>query len=1153
MKTINREKIERMVGRGTGGGGGGGRGVDLAGYASQAWVEQQYISKEFFLRLFSIHGHNAEDTSVNPEDIIIEPNDTDEDTTVLDSIEAKAGLWTNSFVSALGLNPAGGGTGDILSEPLLSINSAGLGHPTRPNVGIVWDGTRWVYGETGGDNIVTTNTAQTITGVKTFNSAIGVVGGLTPIAAGQVNTVSGAGRLWIKKAKRPEGSSQNDGTPNNGMVFECGSGDWVGRLYMADNGKDGLYFGGVYEGVIQEWRKLAFASQLDNYVTLTTAQTITGLKTFEYTVNNESTPLLKLNDKGAVGQSRMIWALRPNMTSQQWGEISVGKSATSKNLGQLAYKHVGDGSNNNFISLGIYGVGAGLCVYGNRSVYIGGSVDEAPSSTLHVNGTFYASGNSSIGGGLDVSGPLKAGRFLTCHNANASAGTAGWLNVAIITVTSSWANQPLKFRVTQRERNGGEITIRFTNVQGLDPQNLLVSEFFYTGDIVGAVVVQSGNTFSLYIQKSEPYENIGISLVDYGGYAQSSITVTWTDGFSSSQPSGTVASCRYYFASNVYMEYDVAKEGVHVVNGGLYTDKFVSTLGAGTSGSSGGDILLQPLSDINGNVSGTPTNGSVIMYTGSGWAYRTIGSTGITSITLETPTGFYVNNSTSANLAANGTFKISLGGSVAANSVLAAPSSGNGTPSWRKLVAADIQDLSSTYLKTDGTAARAAKLSDTTAFQAWGQTFFTGGMPQNVSGAISGATTISASSNVTVGGALSVSGDATLGSSLDFRGGGSMRGLVSIELNNHGELVGYGGFIDFHYNGSSADYTSRIIEDASGRLAINSLLYVLKDGNVGIGTTNPTAKLEVNGSVKIGGATLTWDSDNQALKIDKGFYSDSFVSALGANASGGSGGGTTLTEPLLSINTSTLGNPSSHPNQTFVYNGGKWIWSNELGATITAYNMSAYSITGSYISGTNIVGSGKLTVGQSSLNTSYQLYVNGSSLFNGNVGIGGYDNACKLYVSGKVKFSKMIISNTTNPDSTTYTSLGVSDSLNVSVTGSANINKAWVVSSDMRLKDVCQHFDIDITSVAKAPLFTYRLKNSGSQLMVGTSAQYWMDKIPETVTLGYDGYYGLDYNGVLTASVISVARKVVDHEVRVKQLEERIAELENEINELKAA
>ena len=43
-------------------------------------------------------------------------------------------------------------------------------------------------------------------------------------------------------------------------------------------------------------------------------------------------------------------------------------------------------------------------------------------------------------------------------------------------------------------------------------------------------------------------------------------------------------------------------------------------------------------------------------------------------------------------------------------------------------------------------------------------------------------------------------------------------GLVSLELNSSGELSGYGGFIDFHYNGSSADYTSRIIEETSGTL-----------------------------------------------------------------------------------------------------------------------------------------------------------------------------------------------------------------------------------------------------------------------------------------------------------------------------------------------
>lgn len=131
---------------------------------------------------------------------------------------------------------------------------------------------------------------------------------------------------------------------------------------------------------------------------------------------------------------------------------------------------------------------------------------------------------------------------------------------------------------------------------------------------------------------------------------------------------------------------------------------------------------------------------------------------------------------------------------------------------------------------------------------------------------------------------------------------------------------------------------------------------------------------------------------------------------------------------------------------------------------------------------------------------------------------------------------------------------GYTNSIHVDVgAGSLTSSKAWSTSSDMRLKNVWRHFDIDVNSVAKAPLFTYRLKSGGSQLMVGTSAQYWMEKIPETVTTGYDGYYSLDYNGVLTASVISVARKVVDHELRIKQLQERVLELENELKQLKAA
>ena len=63
----------------------------------------------------------------------------------------------------------------------------------------------------------------------------------------------------------------------------------------------------------------------------------------------------------------------------------------------------------------------------------------------------------------------------------------------------------------------------------------------------------------------------------------------------------------------------------------------------------------------------------------------------------------------------------------------------------------------------------------------------------------------------------SISGDLSAGSS-----GGAISQFHAIELNSAGSLSGYGGYIDFHFNGSSSDYTSRIIEDASGEINIQA-------------------------------------------------------------------------------------------------------------------------------------------------------------------------------------------------------------------------------------------------------------------------------------------------------------------------------------------
>lgn len=70
MKNLNREAIKRMTESrgGSVGGGGGSEPISLAGYATQIWTEQNFISKDFFNRVFTILDANGN---------AIEPNDTD--------------------------------------------------------------------------------------------------------------------------------------------------------------------------------------------------------------------------------------------------------------------------------------------------------------------------------------------------------------------------------------------------------------------------------------------------------------------------------------------------------------------------------------------------------------------------------------------------------------------------------------------------------------------------------------------------------------------------------------------------------------------------------------------------------------------------------------------------------------------------------------------------------------------------------------------------------------------------------------------------------------------------------------------------------------------------------------------------------------------
>lgn len=188
---LNKEKGKRMWGGDGGSGGSGGSGFDpstLAGFAQQSWVNNNFVSKSFFNQMFELQYSQRVltkdgDTVINDEttDMVATPNTfidtttqtrydeetgyTIETTNTITGIKAKTGLWTPSYLSALGQNTSGGGGGGSLNEPLLSINTSGLSAPGASQNGmtIVWDNAtqKWKYGSAGGGGGVTSITAGT--------------------------------------------------------------------------------------------------------------------------------------------------------------------------------------------------------------------------------------------------------------------------------------------------------------------------------------------------------------------------------------------------------------------------------------------------------------------------------------------------------------------------------------------------------------------------------------------------------------------------------------------------------------------------------------------------------------------------------------------------------------------------------------------------------------------------------------------------------------------------------------------------------------------------------------------------------------------------------------------------------------------------------
>ena len=201
-KILNREEVKRIVGRQpVAAGGGGGGDFDptvLNGYATELWVDENYISIEFFSRLFQAHGtENGQQTDIDPNDM---------DSTIT-SIESMFGFWTDYYLSALG---NGGGLGSTLY--LSTLADVLISSPANNQV-LTYNATigKWVNANPqAGVTDLASLTDVTITSVldgqvllyntqstKWINSALKTINGQSILGSGDISVGGGASGNYL--------------------------------------------------------------------------------------------------------------------------------------------------------------------------------------------------------------------------------------------------------------------------------------------------------------------------------------------------------------------------------------------------------------------------------------------------------------------------------------------------------------------------------------------------------------------------------------------------------------------------------------------------------------------------------------------------------------------------------------------------------------------------------------------------------------------------------------------------------------------------------------------------------------------------------------------------------------------------------------------
>ena len=403
MKTLSREGIQRMV-DGAGGGsvsGGGISSSDLAGLATQMWVNQNYLSIEFFSSLFKAYA--PAETTGDP-DVEVTPNGGD--TSTITNIKAMFGFWTEQYISALGQGQGGGGGGATSLSDLLDVEFSGT--PSDGQV-LKYNGTthKWYNGTVQSGSSAwaditgkpTTIAGYGITDAKIVNGTITLgSNSITPLTSSSLNGY--ATQSWVQQQGYITSSSISDMATktwvgNQGYLTSSSISDMATKTWVGNQGY--LTSSSISDMATKTW--------VGNQGYLTSSSSLDATK-LTGTIAFARLPTMYWADVAVSSTSN-------NNTSPQFGSVRLKPG--SANYG--GYLYFGDGSY------------AYICEPTDDSLQYKVGTSKTHIFTVGTTNRMEVNNSGlSVNGGLSITGFIDGATNIELKPSSSSAGNGGYID-----------------------------------------------------------------------------------------------------------------------------------------------------------------------------------------------------------------------------------------------------------------------------------------------------------------------------------------------------------------------------------------------------------------------------------------------------------------------------------------------------------------------------------------------------------------------------------------------------------------------------------------------------------------------------------------------------------------------------------------------------